>query len=316
VAATEIPVADRSGLVLISPSNTNPGLTLQQYAASNGFVFSNLHPPGRKEYYFRIPGNDVAQGTLDADLISQLPAAGGPTVHKIFVVDDNEAYGKGLADLFTQEAQHDGYTIVGSRASIDQTKTATFPSLASTIVAAGPDMVFYGGVTSNGGPALKQAVDASFVGAHKTPVLWGGGDGIADDPSWISQAGASAINTIGTVAAPDVSTLGSSSSVATKFISDYKTKYNADPIPYSAMSYDAAMIEITAIKNLISAGKSVTRDAVRDQVAGLHYSGVTGNISFDQFGDNAGARIFSVWLCTPVNGAPAWKFERDVTVGG
>jgi branched-chain amino acid transport system substrate-binding protein len=177
-------------------------------------------------------------------------------------------------------------------------------------------MVFYGGVTSNGGPALKQAVDGAFVKAGKTPVLWGGGDGIADDPEWIKQAGASAINTIGTVAAPDVNTLGSSSSVATKFISDYKAKYNDDPIPYSAMSYDAAMIEITAIKNLISAGKSVTRDAVRDEVAGLHYSGVTGNISFDQYGDNAGARIFSVWLCTTVSNAPAWKFERDVTVGG
>jgi branched-chain amino acid transport system substrate-binding protein len=314
VAGTEIPVVNRSGLVLISPSNTNPGLTVKDFAAPNGFDYNLLHPAGKKDYYFRIPGNDVAQGKLLADLIPQLPSAGGPTVSKVYVVDDNEAYGKGLADQFQQEATAKGLTIVGSRASIDQTKTATFPTLASTIVAAAPDLIFYGGVTSNGGPALKQAVDGAFVKAHKTPVIWEGGDGIADDSEWITQAGASAINTFGSVAAPDVSTLGTSSSAASKFITDYKTKFNADPIPYSAMAYDAAMIEITAIKNVISAGKTVTREAVRDEVAKLHYNGVTGSIFFDENGDNAGARVFSIWLCTKQGDKPTWVFQRNVSI--
>ncbi len=81
-----------------------------------------------------------------------------------------------------------------------------------------------------------------------------GGDGIADDPAWITTASSAAINTYGTVAAPDIS--GLTSAPAQKFISDYHAAFpGKDLLPYSASAYDAAMIEITAIKNLISATK-------------------------------------------------------------
>ena len=48
VAKAEIPVATNGGLVLMSPTNTNPGLTKEQYAQANGINFAQLHPAGSK----------------------------------------------------------------------------------------------------------------------------------------------------------------------------------------------------------------------------------------------------------------------------
>ena len=84
-----------------------------------------------------------------------------------------------------------------------------------------------------GGGALKK--DLVEKGGNMPMV---GGDGIADDPAWLTTAGAAATNTYGTVAAPDIS--GLTSAAASKFISDYKAAFpGKDLLPYSAMAYDA-----------------------------------------------------------------------------
>ncbi len=302
VAGAEIPVANRYGLTLISPSNTNPGLTLQQYAAANGFDFNTLHPAGKPDYYFRVCGNDIDQGKLDAKIATSAPI----NATTAFVIDDNEAYGVGLANFFTQYFQQDGGKTVGTRQSISLSQASTFPTLAQNIVNAHPGVIFYGGVTSNGAPQLKAQVDK----AGGSSIPWVGGDGIADDPSWITQGGADAFNVSGTVAAPDISTLAKTNTVAQTFVQQYTAKFGAAPIPYSAMAYDAAMIEITAIKDLISAGKPVTRSAVRDEIAGLTYNGVTGTISFDSNGDNKGSKFYSIYYADPKT--KQWVFETQI----
>jgi ABC-type branched-subunit amino acid transport system substrate-binding protein len=75
------------------------------------------------------------------------------------------------------------------------------------------------------------------------------------------------------------------------------------------MSYDSAMIIITAVKNLIAAGKDVTRANVRDQVAGINYAGVTGQISFDANGDNSGPKVFAVYTVDSTN---KWVYQNTV----
>jgi len=298
VAKQEIPVVNSAGIVEISPSNTNPGLTKKEFADANGINFAQLHPAGKPESYFRIPGTDDIQGKVDADV-----ALGAPINAKTaFVVDDNTVYGKGLAAQFTKEFQAQGGKIVGST-SITPQQISNLTSLATTIVGKNPDVVFYGGVTSGGGGALKKDLVSQN---GNMPMV--GGDGIADDPAWLKTAGSAAVNTYGTVAAPDIS--GLTGSAAQSFIASYKQQFpNANLLPYSAMAYDAAMIEITAIKNLIAAGKPVTRANVRDQVASLHYTGVTGSIYFDPNGDNAGNKVYSVY---GVDSSGNWVFKQQV----
>ncbi len=300
VAGAEIPVAVNAGLAMISPANTNPGLTLKQYAAANNFNFNNLHPAGKPNVYFRIPANDVVQGKVDADLTINPTSQGGLGASKVYVVDDTEVYGKGLADFFVQEFTAKGGTVLG-RDEITSNSGSQLPQLAAKIISMHPDAVFYGGVTANDGGLLKAAlVTAGFTG----PMV--GGDGIAGDPGYLTQAGAAANNTYGTVAAPDLSTF--TSGPQKQFVADYKNAFGTDPITYSANSFDAAMIEIQAIKNLINAGTDPSRSGVVAQIAKIQYDGVTGHINFDQNGDNAGNKVFSIYQV--VNGE--WKFVTSV----
>jgi branched-chain amino acid transport system substrate-binding protein len=244
------------------------------------------------------------QGKVDAQI-----AAGDPINAKTaFVVDDSTTYGAGLADFFKSNFTSGGGTIAGNH-SITPQEVSSLNSLAATIVAAKPNVVFYGGVTSQGGGALKKALVAA---GYSGPVV--GGDGIADDPSWITTAGASAAgNTYGTVAAPDPASLTSGD--AAKFKTDYATyvqgKSDNDLLPYSAAAYACATIEIDAIKAIIKSGKAPTRAAIRDYIAGNTFPTIIGNISFDQNGDNAGDKVFSIYAI-PANGS-SWQYSKSVT---
>ncbi len=299
VAKAEIPVATNGGLVLMSPTNTNPGLTKEQYSQANGINFSQLHPAGSKEYYFRVCATDDVQGKVDAQIAQGAPI----NAATVYVVDDDTTYGKGLADFFVQNFTG---KVLG-RQSITPAQVGNLNSLATTIANANPDVVFYGGVTSQGGGALKK--DLVAANYNKAMV---GGDGIADDPGWLQTAGSAAVNTYGTVAAPDPSSLTTSD--AQKFKSDYTTfvqgKSDNDLLPYSAQAYAAATIEIAAIKSVIASGKPVTRVAVRDAIASSSTPTIIGTISFDQGGDNSGQKVFSIYT---VDSTGKWVFDKSVT---
>jgi branched-chain amino acid transport system substrate-binding protein len=297
VAGAEIPIATAAGMAMISPANTNPGLTLQQYAQKYGFTWTAMHPSGKPEAYFRLPANDVVQGQEDAAIATQA----GYT--KAYVVDDSESYGQGLADFFTQFFTQSSGTILG-RDAITGANTAQLSSLVAKIKATTPQVIFYGGVTANGGAALRLALTTGGVTA---PMV--GGDGIAGDPGFIQIAGASAEGTTGTVAAPDISGL-TGNPAAQKFQSDYQAKFNTAPITYSVVSYDAANIEIAAINSVIDSGKTPTRANVLAAIAATNYNGIIGNIRFDANGDNSGQKVFSIYTVK----SGQWVFVKQVPV--
>ncbi len=303
VAEAEIPVINASCLVEISPTNTNPGLTIAADASANGIIFSDLHPAGKPEAYFRVCGNDVDQGKVDAEVATS-PQVGAK---KVFVVDDSSTYGKGLANYFTA-----AYTAIGSgtivgTAEISPATIGSIPSLVTTILSKNPDLVFYGGVTSQGGAALKKALGAA--GASKLPML--GGDGIADDPQWpVVATNQFAINTIGSIPAPDFSSYASNTAVQT-FITQYEAKFNGEkPLPYSLLTYDSTNLVLKVITNLINQGKPINRANVLAGVSSISYTGLTGTISFGPTGDNTGAKVFSIYAIIDTSGN--WVFQTQL----
>src|SRR5262249_16004624 len=113
VARAEMPIAAQAGLVMISPASTNPGLTLREYASIDGIDFDQLHPAGKQVNFFRISLNDVVQGIVDADLAyADFPT--GLTARSAYVVSDRTTYGRLTGEVFVQEFQGKGGTIVGS----------------------------------------------------------------------------------------------------------------------------------------------------------------------------------------------------------
>ena len=265
VAKAEIPITNDAGLAQISPSNTSIGLTIGEDAVK----LRTSHPDVIA--YFRVCTTDDKQGAAGAQFAKKLG------FKKAFVIDDNETYGKGLADVFETQFKAGGGTVVGHE---HLTKGQTdYKALLTKGHALAPDVVFYGGTTATGGGLLrKQMADA---GLKATPFI--GGDGISDD-EFFKTAGTMANNSYYTVAAPETSKLAS----ATSFVAAYKKRWNTDVGPYSANAYAATNIEIAAIsKAIVAAGNKMPArpDVLKNVAATSGFASPIGTIGFNKLGD-------------------------------
>ena len=139
-----------------------------------------------------------------------------------------------------------------------------------------------------------------------------GGDAVNGDPGFlqqvVSKGGLSAAdNTYGSQPYRDISTL--TTGKAARFLHEYHARYPGQSInAYAADAYDAAMVLITAIRQLIQTRQPVTRSALIDAVQHIQYSGVTGPISFDTNGDISHS-VFSVYGVKSGN----WDFIQQVS---
>src|ERR1022692_2032762 len=121
VALAEIPVASQNHLALISPSNTNPCLTAVVAVCSDPTIkidTAALYPGAHS--YFRVIASDIQQGEIDAYVAAKVLNA-----TKVYVIDDQEAYGRGLALLFKKYYTADGGPIVGQASLPGATTTFT-----------------------------------------------------------------------------------------------------------------------------------------------------------------------------------------------
>ena len=266
VAKSEIPLTNDSGLVQISPSNTNDGLTIGEDAKK----LRTAHPDTNT--YFRVCTRDSKQGLALAQVAAQRLG-----LKRIFIIDDNETYGKGLADVFDASFRQLGGTVLGHEHITANQQD--FKALLTKAKADNPDGVFFGGNTSTGGGLVRRQM--SDVGLGNVPYL--GGDGISD-PEFEKVAGDTANGSYMTVAAPDASKLPS----AKAFIAAYKARFKSDVGPYSANAYTAAKIEIAAIEKAINdaGGKMPTRaDVLKYVAATKDFDSPIGKVGFDANGD-------------------------------
>jgi branched-chain amino acid transport system substrate-binding protein len=265
VAKSEIPLTNDAGLVQISPSNTSDALTIGDAAKA----LRSTHPDTIA--YFRVCTNDTNQGGALAQLAHKLKYT------KAFILDDNETYGKGLADSFEAQFTKAGGTSLGHEHITANQQD--FKALLTKVKATSPDVVFFGGTTSTGGGLIRRQM--GDVGMAKVGYI--GGDGISD-AEFLSTAGATADGSYFSVAAPDATKLAS----AKDFIAAYKARFHHDVGAYSASGYAAANVLIAAIDKAVKAdsGKMPTRAEVLANVAATKdFPSPIGPITFDAKGD-------------------------------
>src|SRR5580658_10369849 len=266
VAKAEIPLTNDAGLAQISPSNTNDGLTLGDDAKK----LRTANPDTNA--YFRVCTNDTHQGGALAQFAKTLK------FKQVFIIDDNETYGKGLADSFEAAFKRLGGTSLGhEHITANQ---VDFKALLTKVHALSPDAVFFGGNTSTGGGLLRRQM--ADVGMSNTPMM--GGDGISDTAEFVKEAGPMAQNVYYSVAAPDASKLPS----AQAFIAAYKARFKTDVGPYSASAYAAAEIIIAAMEAALkeSGGKMPNRAVVLKNIASMRdFPTPIGKVTFDAAGD-------------------------------
>ena len=277
VGKATIPITNAAGVVHISPAQTNPGLTKPEFGALD---VRKARPT--EINYFRVCPTDDLQGPVAADYAFKNIKA-----KKVAILDDQETYGKGIADEFEKEFKRLGGTVV-SHDGIPK-GTQDFHAILTAIKAKGPDLLFFGGVTTTGGGLVrKQMKDVGLS------IPYEGGDGIVED-EFLKVAGDEATGSYGTVAAENADRLPS----AQGFIKGYKAKFNSDPGAYSANAYVAANIIIDAVKAV-----GPDRAKVRAWVASLKdYKSIIGTFSFDKNGDTTN-KIISVYAVK--NGKWEW----------
>ena len=182
VAQSEMPIANKAPILLISPSNTNQCLT--QEGADIGCTGATdyvptLRPTG-KVTYFRIATTDNHQGPVNADYLYKTLG-----YKKAYVIDDAETYGVGIANTFTGEWKTLGGTILGR--SSEQSSTTSYVSLLTQVAAQKPDVIYFGGLDSTGGILIRQQMQ-QVPALKNTP--FAGGDGLVT-PTFASTLGVS-----------------------------------------------------------------------------------------------------------------------------
>ncbi|MCA1683392.1 MAG: branched-chain amino acid ABC transporter substrate-binding protein [Actinobacteria bacterium] len=294
VGKVEAPIANNAGLTMISAVNTNPGLTIE---GSNPDVDTKSLRPAGKLTYFRVCTTDIGQGRALAQVASDTLKA-----KKAFVIDDQETYGKGLADQFLKYYTQAGGTKV-DRVSEPGTKK-DFRDDLNKAKQEGADLIFFGGTSSNGGGIIRKDMVSALPDAKYL-----GGDGIVD-AEFFTEAGPAGDGSYGTIAAPDPTKLDS----AKQFVSDYRAKFGADPGAYSANAYDAMNILIQAVKKAIDdnggkipADPKALRESVRKNVAATAYDGAIGHTSFDQNGDTS-----NILITLDKGAGGKWVFDQTL----
>jgi branched-chain amino acid transport system substrate-binding protein len=301
VALAEIPVATTNHLALISPANTNPCLTTAAAVCTDPTIKIDTNSLYQGPHtYFRVIATDINQGEIDAYVASKVL-----NFTKAYVIDDGEAYGRGLSLLFSKYYTAGGGTIVNGTSVSLPAGTQTYATQVSDAQSKGAQFIFFGGTSGNGCGLVRRDMTA---GGFNVPLL--GGDG-CQDSKFIKDANSGSKSTAAegsqATSAPDVTKLASSAS----FYQQYQAYFaQSDPQyadgtkePYTPYGYDAMNILIQAIKSVLVAnngqipsGGNTFRDDVVSQLHKVQYDGALGHTSFDTNGDttNAGFTLYKV----------------------
>jgi branched-chain amino acid transport system substrate-binding protein len=269
-AAIEIPIVNEAGLAMISPANTAVGLTHTGPGSEQGEP-EKYYPDGCTKNYHRVVPADDLQGLAGAKWAVQLG------FEKVYVIDDSQLYGKGLADVFRAEAPGQGLEIVGNDGILG-TET-DYKALAEKVAQADPDLVYFGGITQqNAGQLWRDIKDAL------PDVEMMGPDGIAES-AFLEAAGDAAegtYTTFGGLPADELTGKGG------EFVSTYRDRFG-DLEPYTAYGYEAGNVMFDAIERAGARNPSDNtqlRAFVLDEVKKTaDYEGVLGTWSFDANGD-------------------------------
>lgn len=263
-AKISMPKLNEAKLAMVSPANTYPGLTKPGLGEPNEPM---VYRPSGAINFFRVVPTDDIQGVVAAEWAKEMG------IKDVFVLDDRELYGKGIADVFEAHAKKIGLNVLGHE-GIDA-KASNFKSLVVKIKGANPQLVYFGGTTQTGaGQIAKDLVTGGADVKFMVP------DGCFEK-AFIEAAGASNVNdrafiTFGGVPANKLTGKGR------EFYEGYMKKYDAEPEAYAAYGYEAAKVMLDAIRRAGTKDRAAIRDAL---AATKNFEGALGTWSFDSSGD-------------------------------
>lgn len=247
-----LPVYNKNNIPMVTPVSTDDGLSRMG--------FNN---------FFRIPLKNSMQGRYAAEY-----AISNMHLKRFYVVDDGTAYGKGIADEFIKSAKELGGLIVGR----DQVSESVrdFRQLLSKISNEDIDLMYLGLMYPQAGPLVKQAKEM------KLQIRFMGGDGLFGEKLLEFPTDGVYVTFIAPLEAKNTK--------QKQFFENYKNTFNEQVNSYAPLAYDAVMVVAKAISEI---GKSEKINLINQLHSGdFEYSGITGNIKFDENGDSINRKAF------------------------
>ena len=238
-------VYQENGIIVITPSATNPKLT------ERGMWNT-----------FRTCGRDDQQGAVAGKYIKDHFAD-----KKVAFIHDKTTYGQGLADETKKAANALGIKEVMYEGINAGEKD--FSALVSKIKAAGVDVIYWGGLHTEGGLIVRQARDQGIKAVFMS------GDGITSD-EFATIGGPGVEGTLMTFP-PEPRNHPEAKDVIKKFEAK-----NFNPEAYTLYSYAALQILAQAANNIKS---NDPKKIAEEMHSGKAFKTVIGDISYDKKGD-------------------------------
>ena len=271
-AAVELPIlnAARDGpLAAISASATAVGLTHKGPGTRPGEPRS-YYPRGVRNFARVVVADDV-QGAAHALMAKQLG------VRRLYVLNDQEPYGIGIAASVRKTARKLGVRIAGSAGW--ELRGRSFKEVAKRVERSGADGVFLGGILPTGGPALVRDLRAA-LGPHVHILA---PDGFTPE-ALIQQAGRAAE---GVVVSFPVVHPARLPPAGRRFVETFEQAIERQAAPPSAAMAQATEVLLDAIATSDGTRASVTRNLFRTRVK----DGILGSFEFDANGDTTAGGV-------------------------
>ncbi len=244
------------GILQISPASTNPKYT------DDGSWNT-----------FRVCGRDDQQGQVAGKYLATHFKG-----DKIAILNDNSAYGKGLADETTKAMKADGVQPAMEAAYTPGERD--YSALVSRLKAAGVTVIYVGGYHTEAGLIIRQAKEQ---GMQATLI---GGDALVTNEFW-QIAGDAGAGTMMTFPADP-----RKRPTAANVVEEFKAK-KIDPEGYVLYTYAAIQVWADAVKK---AGTTDPKKVAATLKADGPWQTVLGPISFDKKGDiTSSDYVFYVW---------------------
>ena len=250
-AKIEIPILNQApggAMTMVSDANTNPGLT----KAWNPGEPDIYYPTGVRNYA-RVCTTDDVQGSAAAQFAKSIG------VTSVYVLNDTQTYGQGVAQAFTTEAKKQGLKVLSSGAFGEgwDAKQSDYTALFTKIKALNPDMVYVGGIFDNNGGQLMK--DKVAVLGDNTKVKFMAPDGFTGYPEFNSMPEADGAYLSFAGLSSDLLAKIDPKGAGANFVKAYKKAYKKAPVgSYPVYGVAAVQVILAAIAKSNGTRKGVT----------------------------------------------------------
>jgi branched-chain amino acid transport system substrate-binding protein len=288
-AAIEIPVlnqAPEGGIAMISPANTYPCLTVNLPGGCDASEPDKYYPTGTRNYARVAPADDY-QGAFVAEFAQK------KGIKSVYILNDKEAYGLGVATTFRKAAESLGIEVKGFEAW--DPKASSYEALFKKVQGTGAEAVFLGGlIDENGAQVIRDKV--AVLGPNDGAVKLLAPDGFTQQ-STIDETGPAARGMYMSIAGVPIDAF-------TGVTKEYVENLLAGPLagktidPYAIYGAQSAQIILDAIENSDGTRADVIAKMFETEVT----DGLLGSFTFNENGDpeNAEGAVvgFTMYVAT------------------